>query len=552
LEIWNAKTGRSRAYLAVMSGGTLIFRFADCEIDVARHELRRAEKLVAVEPQVFDLLVHLVRNRNRIVSKSELVDAIWMGRIVSEATLSSRISAARQAIDDNGADQELIRTYYKRGFRFVGSVDDTQALQDLPAASPTQNPTSACGTVAAPACILPDRPSIAVLPFQNMSGEPAQDCLADGLTEDIITGLSHQQWFSVVARNTSFAFKREAIDVRKVARELGVRYVLEGSLRKAAGRIRVSAQLIDAAKCVHIWADRQDSAFVNCFDRQDNITNRVIDSVKSQIILAEAARLRRGPLQTVDPSDLVMQALPHIWRMSADEQRAAQGLLQQALALDDRYAHAHALLGWTYVNLFNLDSRKPIGEITDKALDAADRALALDDQDHWAHLVLGLSHARRRRTETAVRHVSKSVELNPNFALGYAGLGYAFACGGQPECGLECLEHARRISPLDPFLAVYAPVAQYMALFALGGYEETVTVCRSMAARHPHHAGARRLMTVSLGLLGRVDEAREALMHTLVLQPDLSCDHVANNTVYASPSDRSRFLTGLRKAGLKH
>jgi len=530
----------------------LIFRFASFEIDVARHELRRSAELVSIEPQVFDLLVHLLRNRNRIVSKCELVDTVWMGRIVSEATLSSRVSAARQAIGDNGTDQALIRTYHKRGFRFVGNVDDAADSEPFRAENPARNQAAACGTIAAPAVMLSDRPSIAVLPFQNMSGDPAQGCLADGLTEDIITGLSHQRWFSVIARNTSFAFRGDAIDLRKVACELGVRYVLEGSLRNAGGRVRISAQLIDATRRVHVWADRLDSASVEGFDRQDDITSRFIDSVKSQIILAEAARLRREPLQNIDPSDLVIRALPHIWRMSANEQRLAQDLLQQALTLDDRYAHAHALLGWTYVNLFNLDSRAPIGEITDKALDAAARALTLDDQDHWAHLVLGLSHARRRRPETAVRYLSKSIELNPNFALGYAGLGYTFACGGQPESGLEALGHARRISPLDPFLAVYAPVVRYMALFALGGYEETVSVCRSMAARHPNHAGARRLMTVSLGLLGKIDEAREALAQTLVLQPDLSSGHVANNTVYTNPSDRSRFLKGLQSAGLKH
>ena len=481
-----------------------------------------------------------------------MVDTVWKGRIVSEATLSSRVSAARQAIGDNGADQELIRTYYKRGFRFVVNVDETAAPCDSSAGNSVQNPIHTGDTLAAPALVVSDRPSIAVLPFQNMSGDPGQDCLADGLTEDIITGLSRQRWFSVVARNASFAFRGEAIDVRAVARELGVRYVLEGSLRMAADRVRITAQLIDATKCIHVWADRHDSVFVNGFDRQDDITSRIIDSVKSQIILAEAARLRRGPLQDIDESDLVMRALPHIWRMSASEQRLAQDLLKQALTLNDKYAHAHALMGWTYVNLFNLDSHAPIGEITERALDAAARALTLDDRDHWAHLVLGLSHARRRRSELAVRHLSKSIELNPNFALGFAGLGYAYACCGKPACGLESLEHARRISPLDPFLAVYEPVVRYMALFALERYEETATVSRSMAARHPNHAGSRRLMTVSLGLLGKIDEARESLMQTLTLQPDLSSDHVVNNTVYVNSSDRSRFLLGLQKAGLKH
>lgn len=521
----------------------LDFRFADFAIDVARHELRRGGALVPVEPQVFDLLVHLVRNRDRIVSKSELFDAIWAGRIVSEETLSSRVSATRHAIGDNGAEQALIRTHYKRGFRFVGDVEEVSTLSDPLHATSGKS-------VSAPAVLMPGRPSIAVLPFKIMSGDPDADFLADGISEDIITGLSRQRWFTVVARNSTL-FKGETIDLRRMAKELDVRYVLEGSLRKANGRVRVTAQLIDADKCVHVWAHRYDSALAGIFEQQDQITNRLIDSVRSQIIMAEAARLRRKPPENIDASDLVMQALPHIWRMSADGQRQAQELLQQAVVLDADYAHAHALLGWTYVNLFNLDSHMPIGELTDSALDAAGRALAIDDHDHWGQLVFGLSLARQRRSEAAVKHLSKSIDLNPNFALGHAALGYAFACGGQPERGLEFLGHALVLNPLDPFLAVYAPVVRYMAHFAREQYDETIAVCRSMAARHPYHAGARRLMTVSLGMSGKVDEARDSLAQTLKLQPDLSTDHVENNTVYTNVSDRSRFLRGLRKAGLR-
>lgn len=526
------------------------FRFTDFEIDVARHELRRKGEVVPIEPQVFDLLVHLVRNRNRIVSKDELISAVWHGRVVSEAALSSRVSAARRAIGDNGDDQVLIRTHHKRGFRFVGNVENNSSPDAL-AAIPARKLALASEAATAPALIQAEKPSIVVLPFQNMSGDPEQGYLADGLTEDIITGLSRQRWFSVIARNCSFSLKDKAIDIRKVACELGVQYLLEGSVRKAADRVRVAAQLSDATKRVQLWADRHDSAFVSIFDHQDEITNRIIDSVRSQVIMAEAARVRRQLPENIGAPDLVIQALPHMWRTSAEEQRLAQELLQHAVTLDAGYAHAYALLGWTYASMFNLESHTPIGELTERALDAGARALTLNDQEHWGHLVLGLGYARRRRPEVAVTHLSKSVDLNPNFALGYAGLGYAFACGGQPERGLKSLAQAQRLSPLDPFLAMYAPVVRYMALFALGQYEETLTVCRAMAARHPHHAGARRLMTVSLGLLDRTDEARESLAHTLALQPDLSSDHVANNTVYADASDRFRFLLGLQKAGLR-
>jgi TolB-like protein len=538
------------------------FRFANIEIDVAQHELRRAGKVVPIEPQVFDLLVHLVRNHDRVVSKDELIEAVWEGRFISEATLSSRISAARRAIGDNGDDQLLIRTHHKRGFRFIGKVDTAAPSPDTVAEIPTQQLAVAEGsakrlqdtevtTVLAPALALPDKPSIAVLPFQNMSGDPDQEYFADGLTEDIITGLSRQRWFFVIARNSSFAYKGETADIRKVAHELGVRYVLEGSVRKATGRVRVTGQLIDASNGVHLWAERYDRDLANIFDLQDEITNRVIESVGSAIIVTEAARVRRKPPQNIDAWDLVMQALPHMWHMSVEEQIVAQELLDKAVALDADYAHAHALLGWTYLSRFNLDTRTPIGEFTDKAIEAGERAVALDDQDHWGHLVLGLGHARRRRPSSALVHLWKSVELNPNFALGHAGLGYALACGGRPEDGLHSVEQAERLSPRDPFLAMYAPVVRYMAMFALERYEETIAICRATAAFYPNHAGAWRLLTVSLGLLGRVDEAKKALAHTLTLQPNLSSDHVTNDTVYADPSVRARFLLGLQKAGLK-
>jgi TolB-like protein len=535
-------------------GEILDFRFADFEIDVARHELRRAGAVVHIEPQVFDLIVHLVKFRERIVSKDELIEAIWQGRIISEAALSSRISAARRALGDSGNDQSLIRTLHKRGFRFVGDVEEISAPAAVPAGEAAARPAQDAPHLvpSAEPLPLPDKPSIAVLPFQNMSRDPDQEYFADGLTEDIITGLSRQRWFFVIARNSSFTFKGQTVDVRDVAAQLGVRYVLEGSVRKADNRVRVTGQLIDAANGNHLWAERYDRELADIFALQDEITSRVIGSVGPQILVAEAARVRRKPPQSIDAWDLVMQAVPHMWRMSVQEHGRAQELLQQAIDLDPNYAHAHALLGWTYVTMFNLDTRRPISEFSNKALAAGARAVMLDDDEPWAHLVVGLGHARQRRSQLAFRHLTKSVELNPSFALGHAGLGYALGVGGQPESGLQALEEALRLSPRDPFLAVYAPTVRYMSLFALQRYEEAIAVCRSTVALHPHHAGAWRLMTVSLGLLGKIDEAKEALVRTLTMQPDLSSAHVANDTVFSDPADRERFLEGLRKAGLKN
>jgi TolB-like protein/Flp pilus assembly protein TadD len=542
----------------------LNFRFADYEIDIARQELRRGGEVVPIEPQVFDLLVHLIQNRDRIVSKDELIDVVWQGRIISEAAFSSRISAVRRAIGDDGQSQVFVRTHHKRGFRFVGEVT-ADAVSNVPArdaigesaaerdvaGNDTPEPTRIIAAADAPALVLPSKPSIAVLPFQNMSGDPEQEYFADGLTEDIITGLSRQPWFFVIARNSTFSYKGQAVDVREVGAQLGVRYILEGSVRKASSRVRVTGQLIDATLGNHLWADRYDRELADIFDLQDEITNRVIGSVGPQILVAEATRVRRKPPQSIDAWDLVIQALPHMWHMRvADHQRALE-LLQRAVERDPNYAHAHALIGWIYVSMFNLDARVPITGFTDKGLEAGARAVALDDQEPWGHLVLGLGHARRRRAELAQLHLNKSVELNPSFALGYAGLSYALACGGEPEHGLQTLEQAHRLSPRDPFLSLFSPTARYMALFALERYEETIEVCRATTALYPNHVGAWRLMTVSLGLLGRRDEAKEALAQTLKLQPDLSSAHVEQNTVYVNPADRARFLEGLRQAGLR-
>jgi TolB-like protein len=536
------------------------YRFGAYEVDVARQELRRDGAVVHIEPQVFDLLAYLVRNRDRTVSKDELIEAIWQGRTVSDAALSSGISAARRAIGDRGSSQDLIRTVHKRGFRFVGDVDDdgpaprrgdSSSLSHLAPDRMSAELAPSAESLGIQTLSLPDKPSIAILPFKNMSGDPDQEYFADGLTEDIITGLSRQPWFFVIARNSAFSFKGEAVGVQDVAAQLGVRYILEGSVRKSTTRVRVTGQLIDATVGSHLWAEKYDRELADIFELQDDITNRVIGSVGPQIVVAEAARVRQKLPQNIVAWDLVMQALPHMWRMSTHDHQIAQRLLRQAIDLDPGYAHAHALLGWTFVSMFNLDARMPIGELTDKALEAGTTAGALDDQDPWAHLVLGLGHARRRRTEPALTHLSKSIDLNQSFALGHAGLGYALACGGQPERGLEALERAHRFSPRDPFLAIYAPTVRYMAMFALEKYEEAVEICRATAALHPNHSGAWRLMTVSLALLGRIEEARLALAHTLKLQPDLSEAHVTNDTVFANPADRSRFLEGLRKAGLK-
>jgi TolB-like protein len=244
------------------------FLFEDHVLDIDRRELRRGAHQVPVGPQVFDLLVYLVQNRERVVTKDDLLDAVWSGRFVSESNLTTRINAARKAIGDSGEEQRLIRTVSRKGFRFVGAVRTAaeNATTEVPASTATTR-------IPLP---LPDKPSIAVLPFDNISGDREQEYFADGMVEEIITALSRFRQLFVIARNSTFTYKGQAVDVKQVGRELGVRYVLEGSVRKSNDQVRIAAQLIDATTATHLWADRFDRAIENIFDLQDRLTASVV------------------------------------------------------------------------------------------------------------------------------------------------------------------------------------------------------------------------------------------------------------------------------------
>lgn len=246
------------------------FMFADYVLDRERRELTLRGQVVSVGPQVFDLLLHLVGTRDRVVSKDELLQAVWGGRIVSESTITSHINAVRKAIGDTGGEQRLVRTVARKGFRFVGDIriaDSAEARQ--PGGPGSAGHTSLGSKEPPPALALPDKPSITVLPFQNLSGDADQDYFADGVVEDIITALSRIRWLFVIARNSSFTYKGREVDLKEVGQELGVRYVLEGSVRKAGNRVRITGQLIDATAGTHLWAERFEGTLDDIFELQD-------------------------------------------------------------------------------------------------------------------------------------------------------------------------------------------------------------------------------------------------------------------------------------------
>src|SRR6266852_4730612 len=316
--------------------------FGDCEIDLERRELWRAKRAVHVEPQVFDLLVYLVQNRDRVVSKDDLIASVWGGRIVSESTLTSRINAARNAVGDSGRKQQLIRTIPRKGLRFIRAVQ-TQVDDNTPNQA-TDPPPDEIRDVSRPALLLPDRPAIAVLPFTNMSGDPEQEYFSDGISEDITTALSKLRWFFVIARNSSFTYKGRPVHLKQVAEELGVGYVVEGSVRKIGERVRITAQLNDTHTGHHIWAERYDRDLADVFAVQDEITEAIVAAIAPQIYAAENFRAQRKPPENLDAWDLVMRALSHFWRVTREGNVAAQKLLEQAIAIVTNYSQALAVL----------------------------------------------------------------------------------------------------------------------------------------------------------------------------------------------------------------
>jgi len=288
--------------------------FGDCVLDPDRRELSRGSEVIATGPQVFDLLVYLVENRERVVGRDDLLAAVWNGRIVSESTLASHLNAVRKAIGDSGQEQRLIRTVARKGFRFVGDVREIRPPEDP---GSTHNGLADQSATSAQLLALPDGPSIAVLPFVNLSGDPEQDYFADGVVEDIIAALSRSRWLFVIARNSSFTYKGRTVDVKQVGRELGVRYVLEGSMRSAARRVRITGQLIDATTGGHVWADRFEGTLGDIFALQDQVAESVVGAIAPQLERAEIERAKRKPTESLDAYDYYLRGMANLHRGTA-------------------------------------------------------------------------------------------------------------------------------------------------------------------------------------------------------------------------------------------
>jgi TolB-like protein/Tfp pilus assembly protein PilF len=524
----------------------VLFLFADHALDTERRELRRGAEQVAVEPQVLDLLIYLVQNRDRVVSKGDLVASIWGGRIVTDTTLNSRISAARKAVDDSGRDQKLIRTIPRKGIRFVGTT--CTGAEDIAPGTAIDPPP---GKVDAPPpdSSLSHRPTIAVLPFLNMSGDRAQEYFSDGISEDLITALSKLRWFFVIARNSSFIYKGKAVHMKQVGEELGVHYVVEGSVRKVGERVRITAQLNDVATGSHIWAERYDRDLADVFAVQDEITESIVAAIAPKLYAAENFRAERKPPGSLDAWDLVMRALSHYWRVTQQDNMVAQALLEKAITIDPNYGQALGLLadcytfgahmGWVdYVTAVEIGERNALA------------AVLADSEDPWAHHALGGVYLITRRFDNSLAEFELALRLNPNFAQAQNYYATALTFCGRWKQGAEAAHRALRLSPRDPFSALCygsASLAEYIGR----NYDEAMRLARVAIRLRSGYSAAHRVLTAAAGMAAPPEVAALALKELRRAQPNISLDWVASQVPLKHDADREHYLEGFRRAGLE-
>ena len=517
------------------------YRFGPFLIDRRSACLRREDVIVPLRPKSFDVLVYLAQHPGRLVPKAELIDNVWQNVNVTPNSVVQCIKEVRHALQDG--DQAIIETVSKRGYLFAAHVTADDGHEDSSRAG-----AATIDADTGRALSLPDRPSIAVLPFDNMSGDPDQQHFADGISEDLITGLSRVRWLFVIARNSTFVYKGRAVDVRQVAEKLGVRYVLEGSVRRAGNRLRVSAQLIDAISGGHHWAEQYDRELGDIFAIQDEITSSVIASIQPRLLAAEGVRAFSRSPGDLGAWELVARAQTHVWRLNQSDNEAAIEALNRAVEAYPDYAPARSLLGFCLV--FSAHN----GWIDrDQGLQAAHphivRAVALDDCDSWAQIALGYWSMMAWRSGESLAAFRRAVGLNPSSAAAHCYLSHGLAFSGQCDEAIAHGKEAIRLSPLDPDTAMFLggiTVANYLA----GRYAEAFETSEQLLRLRPGFHGAQRLRCASLAQMGKVEEARQSLAALRREQPQLSIDWIRSSVPYQTPELMEHFLAGMRKAGL--
>lgn len=513
-----------------------VLRFAEFALDSARGCLRgRDGREIPLAPKPFDTLAVLARNAGRAMTKDALLDAVWPGVHVTEDSLFQAVREARRAIGDEAG--LLLRSVPRRGY-LLDAVVTTEARP------------VAVGTHGSPVLTPPpDKPSLVVLPFQNMSSDPEQEYFADGVVDDITTALSRLRWLFVIARNSAFTYKGRAVDIRQVGRELGVRYVLEGSVRRAGGQIRIGCQLIEAETGHNVWADRFDGNLADVFALQDMLMEAVAGAVLPRLETAELERSRRKHPESLDAWDLVLRALPLIHGMTLAGHEQALDLLARAIARDPDYATALGLAAWCHtLRLAQLWSAAP--DDPGDGLDLARRAIAAGADDPEALTMGGYALGfLSRAPHTGIPAIDRGLVLNPNSARGFTFSGWMRAFAGDHATAIEHFARALRLSPMDPMAYRTRGGAAFSHLFS-GRPAEAAEVAQQSLRQQANFAPAHRALIAALGHLGRCDDADIAIRQACSVSPGLTTTTALAVARFVRSEDRMMFREGLLLAGL--
>jgi TolB-like protein/Flp pilus assembly protein TadD len=507
-----------------------IHTFGPFRLDADAGILFRGAEPTELGQRAVVLLRLLLERAGEPVSKGALIEAAWPGLAVEDSNLTVQIAALRRAFKDAAGDRSWIETLPRRGYRYVG---------------PEVEPPSKTAAQISPALALPNKPSVAVLPFTNLSDDPEQEHFADGLTEDIITALSLWRSFPVIARTSTFVFKGKAANVQEVGRELGARYVLEGSVRKAADKVRVAAQLVDCETGHHIWAETFDRKLIDVFDLQEELTKKIAAIVAPELEHAEYRRLSAQKPYNVDAWSLVQRGTAELDEYTKEGNIRAREFFLQALKLDPAYCKAFAGVALSYNRDLMLGHTHSHKEAADNALTNARKAVALDRSDSYARAVLGMAYIWSGQQEEARLSFQRAVELNPSHGYARASLGNILDLMGQPEEGIAMMEDGIRLNPDAPNMRhIYMFLAR--ALIGVHRYDQALEWARRGISADPRNPNAQFLLAAALAQLDRIKEAAVALGRCERIQPGFIAAH-ADWRPYQDSARNEHILKGIRK-----
>jgi adenylate cyclase len=518
----------------------LRYHFNNYVLDTVRCELRRDAAVIRITPQVFDLLEYLIRNRERLVSKDDLITAIWNSRAISDSALTTRLNAARHAIGDSGGQQRLIKKLPRKGFRFVAPVTEEQHYAGLSVSGGALGPPKSTP-------VEPQNPSIAVLPFATTSGGRNEESLAEGIAEEVLTELANLRWLIVTQRNASFAYAPKAADARQISRDLGVRYVLEGSVRRMGSRTLISSRLIDAtaAAGAYIWIGRFERDLADFFTVHDEIVTQVAAAIL-EVERRHALRKRREDLSAWGA---YQRGMWHMSRGEPAENELAQTFFERAIELDPTHAPSHGALGWSYMMAASIYSQMSIAEGCGLGEPLVLKATVLDGNDLEARARRAIADLLRADLEGAFDGAQEVLSVDPVCAEALGVKGTALLYSGRRSEGRAAISQHLKLSPRDPARPIR--LSQIAAsLYLDENYEAAAMTARQVIRQYRKHPTAYRWLAASLGQLGRIREAEETLEVLRTTAPS-SFDMYINQRPQYCSIEHAPMMTGLRKAGWK-